>query len=126
MQSLKDWDRLYFPDNTCTSEKDDDETASFPHAASSVRTPTDHTNYIVHGSIHEEEEDDSLESGSTTMISNQPQLTTKMRAVLVDWLIELSQEYESLPETLHLAIALVDRSLCKLEISRQLFQCLGW
>ena len=41
----------------------------------------------------------------------QPQLTPKMRSILVDWLIELSEHFSFRPSTLHLAVTMVDRVL---------------
>jgi hypothetical protein len=48
---------------------------------------------------------------STTAMSIQPQLTPKMRSILVDWLIELSEHFYFGPATLHLAVTMVDRVL---------------
>ena len=48
---------------------------------------------------------------STTAMSIQPQLTPKMRSILVDWLIELSEHFHFGPATLHLAVTMVDRVL---------------
>jgi hypothetical protein len=42
---------------------------------------------------------------------DQTELTPKMRAILVDWLIELSDHFNFGPATLHLAITMVDRVL---------------
>jgi len=41
----------------------------------------------------------------------QPQLTPKMRSILVDWMIELSEHFSFSSSTLHLAVTLVDRVL---------------
>lgn len=41
-----------------------------------------------------------------------PAITTKMRSVLCDWLIEVSEVYHLHRETYHLAIAYVDQYLC--------------
>ena len=48
---------------------------------------------------------------STKLMSVQPQLTPKMRSILVDWLIELSEHFSFGPTTLHLAVTMVDRVL---------------
>eukprot|EP00588_Corethron_pennatum_P026997 CAMPEP_0194327028 /NCGR_PEP_ID=MMETSP0171-20130528/39376_1 /TAXON_ID=218684 /ORGANISM="Corethron pennatum, Strain L29A3" /LENGTH=569 /DNA_ID=CAMNT_0039086823 /DNA_START=163 /DNA_END=1869 /DNA_ORIENTATION=- len=58
-------------------------------------------------------------------MNRQPYLTLPMRGILVDWLIELTEEYKLLPETLYLAVKLVDRTLGKLKIERQKLQCVG-
>merc|ERR1711865_426739 len=48
---------------------------------------------------------------STQPMLVQPQLTPKMRSILLDWLIELSEHFTFASSTLHLAINLVDRVL---------------
>ena len=40
---------------------------------------------------------------------NQPELSDRMRAILVSWLIEVHLKYNLLPETLYITINLVDR-----------------
>lgn len=67
-------------------------------------------------------------------ITRQPHLTTKMRSILMDWLIELGTEYKLHSETLHLSCMLVDRALsCSYESGDGMFQlkkdrlqCVGW
>ena len=48
---------------------------------------------------------------STTYLPYQPDLTPKMRSILVDWIIELSEHFNFGPTTLHLAVTLVDKVL---------------
>lgn len=48
---------------------------------------------------------------STDFLMYQPELTPKMRTILVDWLIELSDHFHFGPATLHRAITLVDMVL---------------
>ena len=44
-------------------------------------------------------------------MSGQPLINKNMRAILVDWLVEVAEEYHLLPETLYLSINYVDRFL---------------
>ncbi|VEU39769.1 unnamed protein product [Pseudo-nitzschia multistriata] len=44
-------------------------------------------------------------------MSAQPLLTPKMRAILVDWMIELSEHFSFESSTLHLAVTMMDRVL---------------
>ena len=44
-------------------------------------------------------------------MKNHPELTSNMRMLLVDWLVEVSVEYRLCEETLHLAICYLDRFL---------------
>lgn len=43
------------------------------------------------------------------MANNQPYLSSPMRCLLLDWFVELSEEYKLKPETLHLAVKILDR-----------------
>ncbi|KAF2093105.1 A/B/D/E cyclin [Rhizodiscina lignyota] len=47
-------------------------------------------------------------------IDNQPELEWKMRGILVDWLLEVHTRFRLLPETMFLAVNIIDRFLsCK-------------
>ena len=55
----------------------------------------------------------------------QPNLTTDMRSILVDWLIQVHLKYKLLPETLYLTINLLDRYLSKVQVNSTYFQLVG-
>ncbi|KAA1064998.1 G2/mitotic-specific cyclin [Puccinia graminis f. sp. tritici] len=55
----------------------------------------------------------------------QVELTWKMRGVLVDWIIEVHSKFRLLPETLYLAINLMDRFLTKRSVALIKFQLVG-
>lgn len=55
----------------------------------------------------------------------QNELTWKMRGVLVDWIIEVHSKFRLLPETLYLAINLMDRFLTKRSVALIKFQLVG-
>ncbi|CAM8911147.1 unnamed protein product [Rhodiola kirilowii] len=55
----------------------------------------------------------------------QKDLNAKMRGILVDWLVEVSEEYKLLPDTLYLAVSYVDRFLSLNAISRDQLQLVG-
>jgi len=59
------------------------------------------------------------------LISTQREITSKMRTTLVDWLVEVSEEFSLVPETLFLAVAFVDRYLVEEEVPRRSLQLLG-
>ena len=59
------------------------------------------------------------------LISAQREITSRMRTTLVDWLVEVSEEFSLIPETLFLAIAFVDRYLVEEEVPRRSLQLLG-
>lgn len=51
-------------------------------------------------------------------MTGQNDINEKMRAILVDWLIEVHHKFKLLPETLFLTINLIDRYLEKQLINR--------
>lgn len=55
----------------------------------------------------------------------QNEITLKMRSILVDWLVEVSEEYKLFPDTLHLSIALLDRFLLAELVPRKSLQLVG-
>ncbi|KAF9597804.1 hypothetical protein IFM89_021889 [Coptis chinensis] len=55
----------------------------------------------------------------------QPDINVKMRAILVDWLIEVHNKFELTPETLYLTIYIVDRYLSLKTTTRKELQLLG-
>ncbi|GMH23257.1 hypothetical protein Nepgr_025100 [Nepenthes gracilis] len=55
----------------------------------------------------------------------QNDISTNMRGILVDWLVEVAEEYKLIPDTLYLAISYIDRYLSVNSINRQRLQLLG-
>lgn len=55
----------------------------------------------------------------------QPDITTTMRGILIDWLVEVSEEYKLVPETLYLTVSYIDRYLSCNVINRQRLQLVG-
>lgn len=59
-------------------------------------------------------------------LENHPEITSDMRVVLVDWLVEVVQEYKLGSETLHLAVNYLDRFLsCTAHVKRNKLQLAG-
>jgi hypothetical protein len=85
-------------------------------------------------------------AGDLEFVDRQPYLSVKMRAILMDWLVELSEEYNFSPKTLQLAVILVDKCLACgppsgmlsssfdvesssasfFVVGREFLQCVGW
>lgn len=55
----------------------------------------------------------------------QKDINASMRAILVDWLVEVSEEYRLVPDTLYLTINYIDRYLSGNTMDRQRLQLLG-
>lgn len=60
-----------------------------------------------------------------TYMDKQPHVNGKMRAILIDWLVDVAKKYKLKSETLFLAVALVDRFLELRETQRQHLQLVG-
>ncbi|KAF8026807.1 hypothetical protein BT93_F3326 [Corymbia citriodora subsp. variegata] len=55
----------------------------------------------------------------------QKDITQSMRGILIDWLVEVSEEYKLYPETLYLTVYLIDWFLSQNYIERRRLQLLG-
>lgn len=55
----------------------------------------------------------------------QPDITSGMRAILVDWLVEVGEEYKLHSETLYLAVNYLDRFLSCMSVLRGKLQLVG-
>ncbi|KAF7843521.1 putative cyclin-A3-1 [Senna tora] len=55
----------------------------------------------------------------------QKDVTANMRGVLVDWLVEVAEEYKLLSDTLYLSVSYIDRFLSTNQVGRQRLQLLG-
>ncbi|XP_062470976.1 cyclin-A1 [Pezoporus occidentalis] len=58
-------------------------------------------------------------------MKKQPDITTGMRAILVDWLVEVGEEYKLRTETLYLAVNFLDRFLSCMSVLRGKLQLVG-
>ncbi|KAM7505218.1 hypothetical protein LguiB_004122 [Lonicera macranthoides] len=58
-------------------------------------------------------------------MDSQPEINDKMRAILTDWLVEVHNKFELMPETLYLTINIVDRYLAKKTVPRRELQLVG-
>ncbi|KAJ0408416.1 hypothetical protein ATCC90586_009191 [Pythium insidiosum] len=63
---------------------------------------------------------------SPSYMARQADVNSKMRAILIDWLVDVHCKYDLNPQTLHIAIHLIDRHLEKdLTVARQRLQLVG-
>ena len=58
-------------------------------------------------------------------MKSQSHINERMRAILVDWLVEVHLKFKLVPETLYLTINLIDRYLERKEVSRPKLQLVG-
>jgi len=70
-------------------------------------------------------EAEGLKHASPAYMSKQTDVNAKMRAILIDWLVEVHLKFKLMPETLYLTINLIDRFLEKEQIMRNKLQLVG-
>ena len=58
-------------------------------------------------------------------MSKQKDINHKMRAILIDWLIDVHLKYKMLPQTMYISVNLIDRYLSKNETNRVKLQLVG-
>ncbi|XP_074363443.1 cyclin-B1-1-like [Apium graveolens] len=58
-------------------------------------------------------------------IQSHPEINKKMRAILVDWLIEIHKKMDLMPENIYLTINIIDRYLATEIVGRKELQLLG-
>lgn len=63
--------------------------------------------------------------GTTYMESVQTDINPAMRSILVDWLVEVGQEYKLSSDTLFLSVGYVDRFLSLCDVRRNKLQLIG-
>ena len=67
----------------------------------------------------------SIHVQPTYMQSVQTDINDKMRAILIDWLVEVHLKFKLMPETLFLTVNLIDRFLSVRAVSRKNLQLVG-
>lgn len=60
-----------------------------------------------------------------TYMKKQPDITNSMRSILIDWLVEVAEEYNLHRETLCLAVNYIDRFLSQMSVVRGKLQLVG-
>ncbi|KAL2507378.1 Cyclin-B1-4 [Forsythia ovata] len=58
-------------------------------------------------------------------MDSQPEINSKMRAILVDWLVDVHKKFDLMPETLYLTVNIVDRFLSMKAVPRRELQLVG-
>ncbi|KAK8967502.1 Cyclin-B2-2 [Platanthera guangdongensis] len=70
-------------------------------------------------------ETEELSCVPPTYMSNQLDINDKMRAILIDWLIEVHYKFELVEETLFLTVNIIDRFLARQSVERKKLQLVG-
>lgn len=58
-------------------------------------------------------------------MESQPEINSKMRGILVDWLVEVHKKFELTPESLYLTVNILDRFLSLKSVPRRELQLVG-
>ncbi|CAD8100027.1 unnamed protein product [Paramecium sonneborni] len=58
-------------------------------------------------------------------VEQQPDINIKMRAILVDWLVDVHAKFKLKDETLYITISLIDRYLSQAQVTRMRLQLVG-
>lgn len=58
-------------------------------------------------------------------MTSQSSLNSEMRAILIDWLVEVQENFELFHETLYLAVKMTDHYLSKATVHREMLQLVG-
>lgn len=58
-------------------------------------------------------------------MSLQRDITTRMRAILVDWLVDVNLKFKMKPQTFFMTVGIIDRFLAVREVTRQRLQLVG-
>ncbi|XP_073134510.1 putative cyclin-A3-1 [Henckelia pumila] len=79
----------------------------------------------IYGYLHNMEMEPKRRPLSDYIEKIQKDVTANMRGVLIDWLVEVVEEYKLLSDTLYLTVSYIDRFLSSNAINRQKLQLLG-
>jgi len=104
---------------------DEDETPKWDDIdANDTDDPQAVSDYVneIYEHMMEKEKKDRIDP---RFLTNQVDINEKMRAILVDWLVEVHRMFKLLPETLFLAVNLIDRFLEVKPVAREKLQLVG-
>jgi hypothetical protein len=76
----------------------------------------------IHAHYKSEEASKSAKHG---YMNSQTDVNEKMRAILIDWLVEVHLKFKLMPETLYLTVNIIDRFLERKLVVRQKLQLVG-
>ena len=91
-----------------------------------VQIPKDYINTIYYNLLQEESNPSmiSLKQNKNFMVE-QKEINSKMRSILIDWLIDVHFKFGFTDETLFLTVSIIDRYISFSQITRANFQLLG-
>lgn len=66
-----------------------------------------------------------LKTSPKLYMATQTDINSKMRAILIDWLIEVHMKFRLVPETLYICVNIIDRYCSKVQVQRSKLQLVG-
>ncbi|XP_051139328.1 cyclin-A1-1-like [Andrographis paniculata] len=120
-------DNMEIPGNTCKR----DVLAVIESADKTVDVDTDMDNPQLCATIacdiykHLRASEAKKRPSTNFMEKIQTDINSSMRAILIDWLVEVAEEYRLVPDTLYLTVNYIDRYLSGNAMDRQRLQLLG-
>ncbi|XP_065871492.1 cyclin-A3-1-like [Euphorbia lathyris] len=79
----------------------------------------------MYGYLHSLEMEEKRRCLPNYITAVQTDISVRMREILVDWLVEVAEEYKLVSDTLYLTVSYVDRYLSSQALSRNKLQLLG-
>jgi hypothetical protein len=58
-------------------------------------------------------------------MGEQKEVTSHMRGILIDWIVDLHQRFKMFPDTLFMVLAIIDHYLQKRQVTKENLQLLG-
>jgi len=109
------------PHISTSSLKGDDDSTTIVSSSTNSDTDHDYIDVMYENSLRAE----SVFHIDGNYMSLQNELNFKMRALLIDWMVDVCLKFKFVDETLHIAVAIIDRFLSKKRILRSKFQLVG-
>jgi cyclin A len=81
--------------------------------------------YVQDIYAHNQRLEARMRPNSNYMEETQIDITPTMRGILVDWLVEVAEEYHLVPDSLYLSVAYIDRFLSQVSVVRSKLQLVG-
>ncbi|RXH97548.1 hypothetical protein DVH24_007894 [Malus domestica] len=106
-------------------KKEEEEVHETEIVSSSVDPSKSEFSSSIYRHLHSLEMEANKRPSPSYMGRVQNDISPKMRGILVDWLVEVAEEYKLVTDTLYLTVSYLDRYLSSYAVSRSKLQLLG-
>ncbi|KAK8581028.1 hypothetical protein V6N12_071274 [Hibiscus sabdariffa] len=122
---LKEKTRVVKPAFKASKEETEDDKSVDIDAESDDPQMCGHYVSDIYKYLHQMEADPKRRPLPDYIEKVQKDVSTNMRGILVDWLVEVAEEYKLVSDTLYISVSYIDRYLSLNALSRQKLQLLG-